>query len=145
MSLRPFLAVLTAASLSSCTIFKKESDTTAADNYDAANAYGNTGGYPPANSYGNTTTGGYDAGNTYTQPYTQQPYTPPANTGSAYNSNPYSSTGSGTSAGGRSHKVVKGDTLSGLSRRYSVPVDAIRRANGLTNDTIRLDSTLVIP
>lgn len=43
------------------------------------------------------------------------------------------------------HTVVKGDTLSGLSSKYRVPMDAIRQANGMTNDTVVLGKRMVIP
>lgn len=43
------------------------------------------------------------------------------------------------------HKVVKGDTLMSLSRKYSTSVESIKAANGLKGDTISLDQTLKIP
>ncbi|MBK1883271.1 LysM peptidoglycan-binding domain-containing protein [Luteolibacter pohnpeiensis] len=43
------------------------------------------------------------------------------------------------------HTVVKGDTLWGLSKKYKVSVDAIKRANGMTKDTVVLGSKLQIP
>ena len=45
----------------------------------------------------------------------------------------------------RHHKVVRGDTLSRISRKYGVPQDAIMRANGMKNDIVRLGAELVIP
>ncbi|MDR3336978.1 MAG: M23 family metallopeptidase [Treponema sp.] len=39
-------------------------------------------------------------------------------------------------AGFTEYKVVRGDTLFSLSRRFSIPVQAIRRANGLKDDYI---------
>ena len=45
----------------------------------------------------------------------------------------------------RFHKIGRGDTLWGLSRRYGVPVSAIKRANGLNSDAIRMGQTLRIP
>ena len=44
-----------------------------------------------------------------------------------------------------SHKVVNGDTLYSLSRRYRTTVAAIKIANGMTSDTIVDGSTLRIP
>nr|WP_245396300.1 M23 family metallopeptidase [Jiella sonneratiae] len=41
--------------------------------------------------------------------------------------------------------VASGDTLSGIARRSGVSVDAIRRANNLDSDVVRLGQTLVIP
>lgn len=45
----------------------------------------------------------------------------------------------------RVHTVVRGDTLWGLSKKYGVSVDAIKRANGLTRDTAVLGARLQIP
>lgn len=47
--------------------------------------------------------------------------------------------------GSRVHVVGKGDTLWGLSRKYGVSVDAIKKANNMTKDTAVLGSKLVIP
>jgi len=43
------------------------------------------------------------------------------------------------------HTVEKGDTLSGLSARYKVPMESIRRANNMTNDTVILGRRMIIP
>lgn len=43
------------------------------------------------------------------------------------------------------HTVVKGDTLSGLSSKYKVPVASIKQANRMTNDTVVLGRKMVIP
>lgn len=43
------------------------------------------------------------------------------------------------------HTVVAGDTLSGLSAKYNVPMASIRAANRMTNDTVVLDRKMVIP
>jgi LysM repeat protein len=43
------------------------------------------------------------------------------------------------------HTVVKGDTLSGLSAKYKVPMQSIKRANNMTNDTVVLGRKMVIP
>lgn len=76
-------------------------------------------------------------------------YTP---SGGYDNSQPYygddSSSGNYTPSGGgqtSSHKVVKGDTLWGISRKYNVGVEAIKAANGLTGDTIVVGRSLTIP
>ncbi|MEM9480552.1 MAG: LysM peptidoglycan-binding domain-containing protein [Verrucomicrobiota bacterium] len=45
----------------------------------------------------------------------------------------------------RYHKVAAGDTLWGLSKRYGTSVSAIKRANGLSSDTIVNGRTLKIP
>lgn len=43
------------------------------------------------------------------------------------------------------HTVVKGDTLSGLSSKYNVPMASIKAANRMTNDTVVLGRKMVIP
>lgn len=43
------------------------------------------------------------------------------------------------------HRVGPGDTLWGIARRYNVSVEQIRRANGMTDDRVRLGQTLRIP
>jgi LysM repeat protein len=43
------------------------------------------------------------------------------------------------------HTVVRGDTLSGLSAKYKVPVASIKQANRMTNDTVVLGRKMVIP
>ncbi|MEM0896207.1 MAG: LysM peptidoglycan-binding domain-containing protein [Verrucomicrobiota bacterium] len=45
----------------------------------------------------------------------------------------------------RYHKVAAGDTLWGLSRKYGTTVSAIKKANGLSSDTIVNGRTLKIP
>lgn len=47
--------------------------------------------------------------------------------------------------GRRSHTVVAGETLFGIARRYGVTVDAIKSANRLTGDNVRIGQTLTIP
>lgn len=43
------------------------------------------------------------------------------------------------------HKVVRGDTLSGISKRYQVSVSAIKRANKMKNNTLYLGKVINIP
>lgn len=43
------------------------------------------------------------------------------------------------------HTVVAGDTLSGLSAKYKVPVAEIKQANSMTNDIVVLGRKMVIP
>ena len=43
------------------------------------------------------------------------------------------------------YKVVSGDTLSGIARRYNTTVSAIKSANKLTSDMIFVNQTLLIP
>lgn len=53
----------------------------------------------------------------------------------------------GTSADVESeaYTVVAGDTLSGLARKFGTSSAALRSANGLSNDTIRVGQVLLIP
>ena len=44
-----------------------------------------------------------------------------------------------------SYKVVRGDTLSALSRRYKVSISAIKKASGIRSDMLRIGQTLKIP
>jgi N-acetylmuramoyl-L-alanine amidase len=48
-------------------------------------------------------------------------------------------------AGQVRHKIARGDTLSELAERYNVSPAAIRAANKLNNDNIRIGQTLSIP
>jgi len=43
------------------------------------------------------------------------------------------------------HKVVSGDTLSGISKRYQVSITSIKRANKLKNNTLYVGKVLSIP
>jgi len=47
--------------------------------------------------------------------------------------------------GYRRHKIVTGDTLYGIARRYGTSVNAIKRANNLRSDLIIRGRTLKIP
>jgi LysM repeat protein len=116
-----------------------------ADTYDTSNPYG----APDASLAG--------------APTSATPYTDPANpvydTPAAYEesgtqaANPAyvpdsSATAQTTPAGNGAatiHTVVKGDTLSGLSAKYKVPVASIKQANRMTNDTVVLGRKMVIP
>lgn len=48
-------------------------------------------------------------------------------------------------AGGRTHTVGSGDTLWNISRRYGVGLAALRSANGIEGNEIRIGQVLVIP
>jgi LysM repeat protein len=43
------------------------------------------------------------------------------------------------------HTVIKGDTLSGISAKYKIPVASIKQANRMTNDIVVLGRKMVIP
>lgn len=48
-------------------------------------------------------------------------------------------------ASGKIHTVVKGDTLAKISRKYGVSIDALKKANGMSSDTVVLGSKLRLP
>ena len=48
-------------------------------------------------------------------------------------------------AGNRKHKVTRGESLSGLARRYNTSVAALVRANDLSDENIRIGQVLTIP
>lgn len=141
MSPTRYLALATAAAtLSSCSLFKKGEE-----NYDTA---GGEGAYDTSNPYGVP-----DAGSAESVPY--QPVNPPADnptySQAAYEENttshaaaPSSSSPSVSSAG-TTHTVVRGDTLSGIARKYGVTSAAIKQANGMSSDTVVLGKQLVVP
>ena len=43
------------------------------------------------------------------------------------------------------HKVVSGDTLYSLAKKYKTTVDELKKLNGLTSDTIKLGAVLKLP
>jgi membrane-bound lytic murein transglycosylase D len=49
------------------------------------------------------------------------------------------------SSSARTHTVADGETLWGIARRYEVTVDAVREANDMASETVRIGQTLRIP
>lgn len=47
--------------------------------------------------------------------------------------------------GAMPHVIARGETLSGIARRYNVSVQAIRSSNNIASDRIRVGDTLLIP
>jgi peptidoglycan DL-endopeptidase CwlS len=45
----------------------------------------------------------------------------------------------------KTHKIVKGDTLTSVAKKYNTSVESIKSANGLRSDAISLGQTLKIP
>ena len=45
----------------------------------------------------------------------------------------------------RTHRVLRGETLAGLSRAYGVSIEDLRRANGIRGDRIVVGQVLRIP
>lgn len=50
-----------------------------------------------------------------------------------------------TTANPSTHKIRKGESLSTISKKYGVSVDALKKANGMTSDNLRAGQTLKIP
>lgn len=48
-------------------------------------------------------------------------------------------------SGGKTHQVVKGDSLAKISRKYGVSIDALKKANNMSSDTVVLGTKLRIP
>lgn len=48
-------------------------------------------------------------------------------------------------AAAKVHTVVRGDSLWSIGKKYSVAIDAIKQANGMTRDIVVLGSKLKIP
>lgn len=110
------------------------------DDYDTANPYGTAdygAPYQPVEPVNPT----YDTPAAYED--SSAPASPNLPAEPSYTPAPSSpASGGGTAT---VHTVVRGDTLWGLSRKYSVSVDAIKRANGMSSDTVVLGSRLQIP
>lgn len=158
MKLSALLLPVVAIALSSCALdpeyaaYKKQQEAKKAGQGPL------TGGDPyatNANPYGVPGQAGGDVG-TYT-PQRPAPYQPlPGGApGAPTGADPYAPNAPRTGfptipsppAGGPStpHVVVAGDSLWGLSKKYGTTAEAIRQANGLTGDTIRVGTTLQIP
>lgn len=45
----------------------------------------------------------------------------------------------------KTHKIIKGDTLTSVAKKHNISVESIKSANGLRSDTISLGQTLKIP
>ena len=130
----------------SCELFKPKDQPAAYDPYgQQTNPYGqapasNPYGQPAANPYGAVPPASNPYGS-YEQPQTST--TPP----SPYSSTPAYSGNSGTpaSGGGGSVTVKSGDTLTSIAKRNGTSVSALRSANGLTGDLIRVGQKLNLP
>jgi LysM repeat protein len=128
-----------ALALPSCSMFKKGGD----ENYDTAG--GDAGNYDTSNPYGVP-----DSGSGESVPY--QPVNPPAPENPTYGQAAYEESAAAPAApsapaatASTSHTVVRGDTLSGIARKYGTTSAAIKQANGMTSDTVVLGKTLAIP
>lgn len=45
----------------------------------------------------------------------------------------------------KEHYIGPGDSLWKISKQYNVPIDSIKAANNMTNDTVMLGKKLIIP
>lgn len=138
------LAAFTMAT-TSCQLFKKKEEVAAYDPYgQQANPYGQV---PASNPYGQAA-----APNPYTQtpapnPYGgyEQPQTTSAPPSSPYSSTPAYSGGGATGGSGRTVTVKSGDTLTSIAKRNGTSVSALRSANGMTGDLIKIGQKLSLP
>ena len=108
-----------------------------ADTYDTSNPYGSpdaSTAYTPAEGINPV----YDTPAAYEESGAAPAPTP------AYAETPAAPDPSGSGAA-IIHTVVRGDTLSGLSAKYKVPIASIKQANRMTNDTVVLGRKMVIP
>ncbi len=100
------------------------------------------GTYDTGDPYGSPDTGvGQQAAHGYENPV----YDTTAAYEEASVSTPAAPAASDPTAPATIHTVVKGDTLSGLSAKYQVPMESIKRANHMTNDIVILGRKMVIP
>ncbi len=135
-SIRLFLASFIAIALVSCTNQKND--------YDTTNPYGTPDGAatnnipnPPAQP----------ANPTYDTPAAYEESTSPPVSPEALNpTNPEPpAKDQATTRGATVHTVVKGDTLGGIAGKYKVSISSIKKANGMTKDTVVLGKKLQIP
>jgi LysM repeat protein len=114
-----------------------------ADPYASSGEYDNVYSSGGGQNYGGASSYGSD--DYYQQAPQQQPgYQQPSYQQPSYEAPSYSS-GGGAPASSTSHTVQRGDTLFNISRRYGTSVSALRRANGINGDLIRIGETLMIP
>ncbi len=96
----------------------------------------------------NTTTSGPGRPSTTNSPYPSTDPTP--NNNSGWGSGTGGGTGGGGTGGGtgnyggKTHTVVKGDTLYNVARKYSITVAKLKQLNGMTDDNIKIGQTLKV-
>ena len=143
----PILATLALVALGipSCELFKPKDQAAAYDPYgQTANPYGQA---PASNPYGQPANP-YGAVPPASNPYGsyEQPQTSTAPPSSPYTQPPTSSGGGAATGGsGRTVVVKSGDTLTSIARRNGTSISALRTANGLDGDLIRIGQKLNLP
>lgn len=76
----------------------------------------------------------------------QKLHVPAANsTPAAMSTNPGGATETAPAGGEQTYKVKSGDTLTGIAKKFHVPIKAIQSANDLKTTSIRVGQTLKIP
>ena len=150
--MRPFPFVVVALitfSTTSCELFKPKDQAAAYDPY----------GQQTANPYGQAPAAGNPYGQAAANPYGAVPQTPAANpygsyeqpqTSSSPPASPYSSTptysgAASTGGSGRTVTVKSGDTLTSIARRNNTSISALRSANSLDGDLIKVGQKLNLP
>lgn len=132
-----FLApVLIAAAFASCASQQ-------ADPYDTANPYGAADAgqaYQEPNPVYDTPAAYEESGSTASSSPSYD-YTPPSSPAAPQ----VPSAPASPHAPATIHTVVRGDTLSGISAKYKVPIASIKQANQMTNDVVVLGRKMVIP
>lgn len=135
---------LLAFSTSSCELFKpKEEPAAAYDPYgQQSNPYGQA---PASNPYGQAAA---PAPNPYGQTAAPNPYGSYEQPQTTAAPNPYSAPADaygGATGSGRTVTVQSGDTLTSIARRNGTSVSALRSANGLSGDLIKIGQKLNLP
>ncbi len=117
---------------------------------------------PYYSSSGSTTNYSSTPSNSSYPSYTESTYTPPTSVPGpsvpsvpsvpTYNAPSYSGSSGASSApvsyagsGSKTHTVASGENLYRISQKYGTSVPALKSANSLTGDTIRIGQRLVIP
>lgn len=114
-----------------------------ADQYDTGNPYGAADAAQvsePANPVYDTPAAYEEGGSTASNPIPD-----PGPAASPNIPAPHSTPAAPSNGAAIIHTVVAGDTLSGISSKYKVPVAAIKQANNMTKDIVVLGRKMVIP
>jgi LysM repeat protein len=117
------------------------------NDYDTSNPYGTPDAATPATANNLPNQPAQPVNPTYDTPAAYEDSSvAPANPDALAPTNPALPATAGTAArGGSVHTVVARDTLSGIATKYKVPMASIKKANGMTSDTVVLGKKLVIP